>query len=206
MEIKDIVIVGNGGFAREVEWLIERINYKKPQWNFRGFIDESEGIYVVGNDSFVLNVKEELYVAIAIGNTQIRRKLFEKYKSNRHLKFPNLIDPSVLMSSRIGMGMGNIICAGSVLTVDIEMGDFNILNLKCTVGHDVKINSFITVNPGTNISGNVSIGSLTEIGTGSRIIQGISIHEKTILGAGSVVIKNICEEGTYVGGPVRRVK
>lgn len=206
MGLKDIVIVGSGGFARETEWLIERMNAGGPLWNFKGFIDESEGRGVIGDDSFLLKREEELHVAIAIGSTKIRKKLFEKYKSNKYLKFPNLIDPSVLMSSKIYMGAGNIICAGTIFTVGIEMGDFNIINLKCTVGHDVKLKSFITVNPGTNISGNVTIENLSEIGTGSKLIQGISIHEKTIVGAGSVVIRNICEEGTYVGSPVRKVK
>ena len=38
-DLKDIVIVGYGGFAREVEWLISRINEKDKTWNFKGFID-----------------------------------------------------------------------------------------------------------------------------------------------------------------------
>ncbi|MDZ5001311.1 hypothetical protein GNF79_20095, partial [Clostridium perfringens] len=37
--IKNIVIVGAGGFGREVAWLIEEINKKELQWNILGFID-----------------------------------------------------------------------------------------------------------------------------------------------------------------------
>ena len=51
---KDLVIIGAGGFGREVKWLVERINQfseKKNQgkkWNLIGFIDDGlqEGIQV----------------------------------------------------------------------------------------------------------------------------------------------------------------
>ena len=34
--MKDLVIVGDGGFAREAEWLVERINAQNKVWNFKG--------------------------------------------------------------------------------------------------------------------------------------------------------------------------
>lgn len=37
--MKDIVIIGAGGFGREVAWLIERINNESPTWKIKGFID-----------------------------------------------------------------------------------------------------------------------------------------------------------------------
>lgn len=40
IKLKDILIVGNSGFAREIEWLIERINEVTPTWNFKGFINK----------------------------------------------------------------------------------------------------------------------------------------------------------------------
>ena len=36
--MKDIVIIGAGGFGREVAWLIEDINKIEPQWNILGFV------------------------------------------------------------------------------------------------------------------------------------------------------------------------
>lgn len=37
--MKNIVILGAGGFAREVAWLIEEINNKNAEWNLLGFIE-----------------------------------------------------------------------------------------------------------------------------------------------------------------------
>ena len=104
------------------------------------------------------------------------------------------------------MGMGNIICTQSILTVNITLGNFNHINLDCTVGHDVILHDFVTVYPSVNISGNVEVGNYSELGTGTKIIQGKSVTENVIIGAGSVVIKDLIEKGTYVGLPVRKVK
>ena len=39
--MQDIVIVGAGGFAREVLALIEKLNEESPKWNVLGFIDDN---------------------------------------------------------------------------------------------------------------------------------------------------------------------
>lgn len=205
--MKNLVIVGDGGFAREVEWLVARINQVNSTWNLLGFIDKDENKpKVIGNDDYIVNNKNELYVSIAIGDPKIRRKLYNIYKSNSRIKFANLIDPSVLLSEQIKLGEGNIICAGTILTVDISIGCCNLINLDCTVGHDVVIQDFVTVNPSVNISGNVVLASGSFIGTGTQIIQGVAIGNDTVVGAGAVVNHDLPSDCTAVGVPARVIK
>lgn len=200
--MKNIVIAGSGGFARETKWLLDRVNCCDRIWNFLGYIStETEQKDVIGDDEYIMNMQEELSVALGIGNPQTRRLLYEKYKRNKNINFPTLIDPSVNMGNSVKMGIGNIICTGNVLTVDICIGSFNIINLGCTVGHDVQMGDFNTVNPGTNISGNVIIGDLVEVGTGTKIIQEKRIGNGAVIGAGTVIIKNIPCNAVAVGVP-----
>lgn len=202
-----LVIVGDGGFAREVEWLVSRINAVNPEWEFLGFIDtDRRSAKVVGNDDYVTGYKDELYVAIAIGDSIIRERIYKKYKKNPNIHFANLIDPSVEYSDRVQLGEGNIICAGSILTVDIIIGNCNIINLDCTVGHDAVLGDFVTVNPGVNISGNTNIGSGCNIGTGVQVIQGLTIGKGTVVGAGAVVNRELPENCTAVGIPAKVIK
>ena len=211
--MKQIVIIGAGGFGREIQWLIERINEKELTWEIKGYIDDGiqagtiiNGYPVLGGINKLLDMQQEIAVVCAIGSSVTRKKIIERISNNSNIEFPNLIDPSVQMSKYVKLGKGNIICAGTILTVNIEIEDFSILNLDCTVGHDVVLNSFVTVYPSVNISGCVTVGKTTEIGTGTKIIQGKTISEHVIIGAGAVVVKNIDISGTYVGMPAVMIK
>lgn len=208
---KNIVILGSSGFAKEILFLIERINQQKKEWNILGFVDENIGkkvcgYEVIGNDDFLCKYDKEIAVVCGVGKPLLKEKILKKIKNNKKLFFPNIIDPSVIMSSNIEMGEGNIICAGTILTVDIIMGDFVTINLDCTIGHDTVINNYVSIYPSVNVSGNVKIESGVEIGTGTNIIQGIHIGRKTVIGAGSVVIRDVKSNCTVVGNPSRVIE
>ncbi|WP_270526350.1 NeuD/PglB/VioB family sugar acetyltransferase [Longibaculum muris] len=206
--MNDIYIVGASGFGREVAWLIEELE----TWNIAGFIDDNESIQntiinnipVIGNTDFLLDMKDNINVVIAIGNPYIREKIVQKLISKETICFPNIIAKDVRISKYVKMGIGNIICTGTILTTNISLGNFNHINLDCTVGHDVVLNDYITVYPSVNISGNVNIDDYSELGTGSKIIQGKTLAKSVVLGAGAVVVKNLEESGTYVGVPTKK--
>lgn len=208
--MKKIYIVGAGGFAREVAWLIEDINEKNPTWEIVGFIDENEenigrelnGYKVLGDLEY-LNKQEKAYVTIAIGTGEVRESIYNKIEKH---EFPILIHPSVIISKFVNIGEGTIICAGNIITTNIEIGNHVIINLDCTIGHDVILRNYTTILPSANVSGNVIIGEKTTIGTGSAIIQGISIGKQCMIGAGSVVNKVISDYATAVGIPARIIK
>ncbi len=211
--MKDIVIIGAGGCAREVQFLIERINKTVPTYHLLGFVDEQlavgsivNGIPVIGGNDFLIHYPKQLAVAISIGSGHIREILYQKFKINPNLTFPNLIDPSVIDSNRITLGIGNIICAGCILTVNIQISDFVVLNLDCTISHDCILDSFVTVSPGTNVAGNVHIHSLSYLGISSTVIQGKIIGRNTTIGAGAVVVDDIPANCTAVGVPAKPIK
>lgn len=206
--MKDIVIVGAGGFGREVAWLIENINEKNSEWNILGFIDENESMHgeqlngyrVLGGLDKLKEFKD-LYLVIAIGNSKVREELVKEI-SKYNCKQATLIHPNVVMDKRSNtVGKGCIICANSIITVNVNIGNYVIINLDSTVGHDTRLNDFVTLYPSVNVSGCCTIGKCVELGTGSQIIQGKSIGDYSIIGAGSVVIKNIDSNRTAVGVP-----
>lgn len=210
--MKDLFIIGAGGFGREVAWLVERINEVNPTWNLKGFIDDNESLWgsvegeysVLGGCDY-LNTLSNVYAVCAVGSAKIRKIIIGKLK-NSNVKFATLIDPSVLLSKRVEIGEGSIICAGTTITVDIKIGNHVIINLDCTIGHDDVIEDFVTIYPSVNVSGNVLIGECSELGTGMQIIQGKKVAPNTIIGAGAVVVKDCSESGTYVGSPAKKIK
>ena len=72
--MKDIVIIGAGGFGREVQWLLERINEREKTWNILGYVDNGkergtliDDLPVLGGDEFVEEVQKPLAVVCAAG-------------------------------------------------------------------------------------------------------------------------------------------
>jgi sugar O-acyltransferase, sialic acid O-acetyltransferase NeuD family len=212
--MKDLYIVGAGGMGREVLLLVQRINDVIPMWNIIGFIDDNSDLWgsrqdeclVLGGYDYLKELKDELWTVVAVGCAKVRRSIIEQLEKMEHVHFATLIDPSVIMSKRIHVGKGSIICLGTTMTVDITVGNHVIINPNSTVGHDVVIGDCVMIYPGVNISGNVNVGEEVELGTGSQIIQGRKIGKKSIIGAGAVVIRDIPEACTAVGIPAKPIK
>jgi sugar O-acyltransferase (sialic acid O-acetyltransferase NeuD family) len=213
--MKDIVIVGTGGFAREVAFLLEEINRHERTWSLRGFISPTDelvgstvGRYpVVGTDGWLRSLKEPLDVVVGIGDPKVIGKVATTLQANNHLHFPNLIHPTAVGDwERIQLGQGNLITAASIFTTDIVVGSFNVFNLNVTVGHDASIGDYNVLNPTVNISGAVKMGDRILVGTGAQILQQLKIASDSIIGAGAVVSKSILEPGTYVGIPAKKLE
>lgn len=210
--MKDLYIIGAGGFGREVAWLIERINEKELTWNLKGFIDDNASLWGTKEDEYEVlggceHLKQlgEVYAVCAVGSARVRKMIIKKFKDSK-VQFATLIDPSVIVSKRAEIGEGTIICAGTIVTVDVEIGNHVIINLDCTIGHDDVIEDYVTIYPSANVSGNVVVGEGSELGTGMQIIQGKNVAAGVVIGAGAVVVKNIDEVGTYVGSPANKIR
>ena len=212
--MKDIVIIGCGGFGREVAWLIEDINNVNQEWNILGFIDDDtlnhgqiiNGYAVLGGFEY-LKEKKNIYYVCAVGSAKSRRKIVEEKCSKYNIIPATLVHPSVLMNKKnVCIGEGSIVCASNILTVNINVGKHTLINLDCTIGHDVIIEDYVTIYPSVNISGNCKVALCSELGTGTHIIQGKNIGKRTIIGAGTVVIRDIDKPGTYIGVPAREKK
>jgi sugar O-acyltransferase (sialic acid O-acetyltransferase NeuD family) len=208
--MKKLVIIGAGGFAREVKWLAER---SLDSCDVIGYIvrdlakieDSDSRDEILGDESWFQNNPAMDHVAIGIGNPSIRLRIAKELKARYpHLVFPYIIEPSVKYdapSCRIGEGV--LLCAGTVLTVNVTVNDFAMINLNCTVGHEAVIGAGTVINPLCAISGGVKIGDECLIGTHATILQYVHIGDKAVLGAGAVATKNVPAGITAVGVPAK---
>lgn len=216
--MNDIFIIGAGGFAKEVAFLIEEINRasNEPQWNILGYIDQGSdskgalnGKYkIIGGEHYILSFsKKTVAAALGIGNPEKLFNVCERLSLNSNIMFPNLFHPKTIMDEKcVHFGKGNIICAGNIFTTDIQIGSFNQFNLNSTYGHDIVIGDFCVFNPGLNISGGVRIGDQCLIGTGATILQYVTIGNGATVGAGAVVTKDVPSGITVVGVPAKQLK
>jgi len=209
--MKDIVVIGSGGFSKQVIEIIETINSFDKEYNILGIIDDDKslmgtevlGYNVIGDTNYTKQLahKREISGVIAIADGNVRKQISKKLNN---VKWRNLIHPSAIVSDYSKMGEGNIICAGVVINPDFKMGNHSHINIGSTLGHDVSILDYVTVMPGGRISGNVKLKSNAMLGTGSTVIQGLIIEENVVLGAGAVVIKNTEPNHLYIGVPAKK--
>lgn len=219
MEKIPLVIVGAGGFGREVHDVVEAINEDAAirggqSFDFLGFIDNhvaepelvaERGAAYLGGDEVLATLAADTRYVIAIGDGRVRRDIDER-ASRLGLEPAVLIHPTAAVGKHlIALGPGAIICSHVSLTTNIRLGRHVHINLNSTVGHDVVLGDYVTVNPGVTISGNVVLSDEVMMGTGSSIIQGKTVGAGSVIGAGASVVRNIGPGVTAVGIPAKAI-
>lgn len=205
-----LIIVGAGGFGREVAWLARSL---PEEWELVGFLDDGEQLQgssvcnapVLGKVSDWKRHPDAQFV-VAVASPRTRKAVVEGISRNGDVKFAVLVHPSVLRSEFVTIGEGSIVCAGSILTTQTAVGRHCIINLGVTVGHDVSVGDYCTLAPQVALSGNTSMGKGVEIGTGAVVVPGMAVGEGSMICAGAIVTKPVPPNVLAAGSPARRVK
>lgn len=212
--MKDLVVFGTGGHAREVHQLIEDLNAERLSWNVLGFLDDDlertgdqvHAFPVLGSRGW-LAANAKVAVVMGVGATPTRFRIVDALRrTTPGLEFPVLIHPLAWVGNRVDLGEGTILFTGSRLTTDLRLGAHLMVNLDCTVSHDSIVEDFVTLAPGVNVTGNVTVHVGCDIGAGVSFVQGVSVGEWSVVGAGAAVVRDLPANCTAVGVPAQVIK
>jgi sugar O-acyltransferase (sialic acid O-acetyltransferase NeuD family) len=204
-----LIIIGASGFGKEVAWLARRLKI-----NIIGFLDDDNllqgnsfcGYPVLGKLSDWIKYSEVNF-SLAIASPRTRKIIVSKMHKQGVPKFITLVDPSVIIEDEINdIGIGSIICAGSICTANVKIGNYSIINKQCSIAHDVVIKDFCTIAPQVMLGGHVKVLNGAEIGGSSSIRQQLIIGEGASVGMGSVVVKDVESNFLYLGVPAKKIK
>lgn len=214
ISMQKYVIIGAGGFAREVLDIFEASKEAGQNYEVLGYLVEVQyglpGMLIndkpiLGDFSWLKEHAENIQVICGVGDPIVRKHLIERAR-DCGARFGNIIHPSAILTKYITLGEGIVIAAGCILTNQICIGDHVHVNLDCTIGHDCVLEDYATLAPGVHVSGCVTLGEGCYIGTGANIIDRKKVGKWSIVGAGSVVLSDVPQYSVAVGVPAKVIK
>lgn len=219
-----IVVVGAGGFGREVVDVIEAMNashvasgHGESLWLLMGVIDDSiteenlarltaRSIPHLGSvEDFLTATDGHVAYAVGIGSPSVRRRIAERFDAAGHAGAV-LVHPSVTMGSPVDVGAGSVLCAGVRITTNISIGRHVHINLNATVGHDTSIDDFVSINPLASISGDCSLEADVLVGVGGIVLNGLRVGQGATIGGAACAVRDVVAGTTVVGVPAKALE
>jgi sugar O-acyltransferase (sialic acid O-acetyltransferase NeuD family) len=207
--LEGLVIVGSGGFGREVLQLVADINAHQPTFDLLGFLDDNPadvraierlGARMLGSSSALADLQAAIVIAIAAPTP---RRRIDEHARAIGLRAARLVHPWASVGTSVVIEEGVVIGAGSRLTTSVVVGRHAHVNVNCTIGHDAVLESFVTVFPGVHVSGGCRVEEGAILGTGCVLLPGVCVGRDAEVGAGAVVVRDVAP-GTIVVAPAGR--
>ena len=158
----NVIIVGAGGFGREVYlWAKSTLSTKK--FTIKGFLDDDPGQLVgferkvgilggIHKKKHIYSIKKHDRFLLAMGSVAHKKKAISRLKK-RGAQFLTLIHPTAIIAETAKIGEGVIICPFVTVTDHVIIEDFAMLNFYASCGHDSKVGKYAILSPYATVNG-----------------------------------------------------
>jgi sugar O-acyltransferase (sialic acid O-acetyltransferase NeuD family) len=213
--VRDLLIAGAGGLARETASAVAAINAVDPQWRLTGFLDDDaalhgttvSGVPVLGPLS-VVHDRPDAAVVVCIANPRNPgvRGLVTGRLGLPADRYATIVHPSASVGAGCSVGPGSVLLAQTVLTADAALGAHVAVMPQVVLTHDDVVGDFVTIASGVRVSGGVVIGEAAYLGTGALIRESLRIGARSIVGMGSVLLRDVPPGEVWAGNPARLIR
>jgi sugar O-acyltransferase (sialic acid O-acetyltransferase NeuD family) len=204
--VKDLVIVGAGGFARETASAALAGGRR-----VLGFVDDNpdlhgsvrSGLPILGPVDSVAGLDTD--VVVCVGNPRdytVRQRIVERLSLPAG-RYATVLHPSVSIGAGSTVGEGTVLLAGTVLTADVTVGAHVAVMPQVVLTHDDLVGSYATVASGVRLGGGAILETGAYVGSGALIREGVTVGGWSLVGMGSVVLRDVPPGQVWAGNPAR---
>nr|WP_296068259.1 acetyltransferase [uncultured Actinoplanes sp.] len=206
--MRDLVIVGAGGFARETAAAAG------PAWNVLGFVDDDpallgtsrRGLPILGPVDSAAGL--DAAVVVCVGNPRnyrARRRIVERLGLPAD-RYATVVHPSVAIGAGSVVGPGSVLLAGTVLTADVTVGAHVAVMPQVVLTHDDVVDDYATVASGVRLGGGAVLRRGAYVGAGALVREGVTVGAWSLVGMGSVVLHDVPAGQVWAGNPARLLR
>jgi len=208
---KKLIIVGCGGFARElINWVEDSVELGKSVL-VTGALDDNPNAfqgfpsyvsYLGRVSDYTPQVGDEFLMAI--GDPKVKKSICLDLRT-KGASFASLTHPSAVIAKSARLGEGVVVCPQAFVSADAVVGDLCSINGNSSVGHDVLLASFSTLSAHVDLTGGVQVEECVFFGSGARVLPNLRIGMGARIGAGAVVVRGVPPGAVVFAPPAKRL-
>lgn len=202
---KEVVIIGAGGFGREV-W-----QYATDLGGFavKGFLDDRAPSQVATPGHLpVLGTVSEYAVTgsesflLAVGEPEARSRIAARFLK-AGARFETIVHPRAYVASTATIGAGCIVAPFATIGASAQLGDFAQVHFYASVAHDVVVGPYSALSPYAVVNGGGHLGEAVFLGTRATVnpLKRVGDHAK--VAAGAVVYHDVPSWSLAAGNPAK---
>ena len=202
--MRDLVIVGAGGFARETAAAATAAG-----WRVLGFLDDDPALHGTTRSGLPIlgpvSAPADTAVVVCVGNPRdytARQRIVERLGLPAE-RYATVVHPSAEVGSGSVVGPGSVLLAGTVLTADVTVGSHVAVMPQAVLTHDDRVGDYATVASGVRLGGGAVLESGAYVGAGALVLQGVTVGARSLVGMGSVVLRDVPPDEVWAGNPAR---
>lgn len=213
--MRDLLIAGAGGLARETAAAVVAVNSVRPTWRLLGFLDDDPALHgttvsgrpVLGPLSTVADHPDaQVVVCIANPRNPGVRGLVTARLDLPAERYATVVHPSASVGAGCAVAQGSVLLAQAVLTADVVVGAHVAIMPHVVLTHDDVVDDFVTIASGVRVSGGVCVGAGAYLGTGALIRESLRVGARSIVGMGSVLLRDVPAGEVWAGNPARLIR